>query len=204
MGAKYPKFAVLMNGFTATLKTYSARRIANLLKIPLIETNRLGHCTDEDGLLDDKLRERRYRIATDQASMLIRKGLPVVVDGTFNFQRWRNRLYRPLAKHGVEDVVIVRCVCYDEDIIKARIAVRQNKKVVPENEAARMENYLKTRADDEDVREDILPSGAVPSVVEFRTGPEYSVEVTQGHSDMAEHIRYLLWESFHTGKLNEH
>ena len=35
-------YVILMNGYTASLKTYTARRIANVLKIPLIETNRLG------------------------------------------------------------------------------------------------------------------------------------------------------------------
>lgn len=196
------EYAILMNGYTASLKTYTARRVANLLKIPLIETNKLGRCTNADGLLNDSLRERRYEIAVSQASLMAENHLPLVVDGTFNFQRWRNGLYAPLLENGVEDVIIVRCVCFDEDIICARVAERERNRILPENEAAKMENYLKTLRDDESIFEDKLPSGR-PSIIEFRTGPEYTVELKQGNSDIAKQIRYLIWESFHTGKLNE-
>lgn len=199
MNVQNHRYAILMNGYTASLKTYTARRVANQLKIPIIETNRLGRCTGDDGLLDDALREKRYEIACQQASLLTKAGLPIVVDGTFNFQRWRNRLYLPLTANGVEDIVIVRCVCDDEAIIRARLNSRQANRILPENEAASMENYFKTRRDDESVYEDGLPS-----IVEFRTGPEYTVRVRQGKSEIAQLVRDLVWESFHTGRLNEH
>jgi predicted kinase len=201
---KEAPYAVLMNGYTACLKTYAARRIANVLKIPLIETNRLGHCTGEDGLLRDDLRGRRYDIAGKLSAQLARARLPMVIDGTFNFRKWRGMFYPLLAENDINDIVIVRCVCDDEDIVQARINERSGRRILPENEAARMENYLKTRRDDESVYEDTLPAGGHPSVVEFRTGPDYTVEIRKGGSEAAKAIRELLWKSFHTGRLNEH
>lgn len=197
-------YAILMNGYTACLKTYTARRLANVLKIPLIETNRLGSCTSDDGNLNDKLRDRRYETATKQALTLLEDGLSVVIDGTFNFRRWRGGLYSIFAENDVSDVVIVRCICEDETIIRARIEERQVKRILPENEAAKMENYFKTMKDDESIYEDRMPSGEMPSVVEFRTGPEYTVEICQGDSDIAKVVQEVIWRSFHTGKLNEH
>ncbi len=199
-----PPYAILMNGYTASLKTYTARRISNVLKIPIIETNRLGSCTSDDGLLNDDMRQRRYDIAIAQASLLAEKGLPVVIDGTFNFQKWRNGLYLPLAENDISNVVIVRCLCEDLDIIRARVEERKERKILPENEAAKMENYFKTRGDDQSIYEDELPSGVRPSIVEFRTGPEYTAEVRQGDSDIARVVREIIWRSFHTGRLNEH
>ena len=197
-------YVILMNGYTASLKTYTARRIANVLKIPLIETNRLGRCTYDNGLLDDTARDKRYDIATEQASVLLKRGLPTVIDGTFNFQRWRNELYLPLAENDLSNVVIFRCFCEDKDIVETRISERQERRILPENEAARMENYFKTLEDNESVYEDILLSGEKPSVVEFRTGPEYTLTVRQGDSDIAKVVKEIIWRSFHTGKLNEH
>lgn len=196
-------FAVIMNGYTATLKTYTARRIANVLKIPLIETNRFGRCTDNQGLLDDTLRDKRYKIAVEQAALLAARKLPVVIDGTFNFSRWRSDLYAELAKRGVKDIIIVRCVCEDEGIITARLEERQRRKILPENEAARMENYLKTRKDNEPVYNDLLPSEGQPTVVEFTTGPDYAVKVEQGEAELAHIIKDIIFRSIHTGTLNE-
>ncbi len=42
---------ILMNGFTASLKTTVARRLSAILKIPLIQTNQLGRITDKKGLM---------------------------------------------------------------------------------------------------------------------------------------------------------
>jgi len=193
-----------MNGYTASLKTYTARRIANVLQIPLIETNRLGKCTSDNGLLNDRARDERYRILAEQASVLSKNGLPMVIDGTFNFKKWRDSLYLPFAEKDISNVVIVSCVCEDKDIINARINERQEKQILPENEAARMENYLKTLADNESIYEDRLPTGELPNIVEFRTGPEYTVKVRQGDSHIAKVVQEIIWKSFHTGKLNEH
>ena len=90
---KYPneeRYVILMNGYTACLKTCTARRIANLLGIPLIETNRLGRCASSDGRLDDKIRDIRYKIARNHAAVLIETGLPVIIDGTFIGVRLRH------------------------------------------------------------------------------------------------------------------
>ena len=158
-------YAVIMNGYTASLKTYTARRIANVLKIPLIETNRFGRCTKE-GVLNYAMRDKRYKIVTQLASFISENKLPMVIDGTFNFQRWRTALYPKLANH---DVIIVRCVCNDKAIIKARISEREANKILPENEASSIFNYLKTRKDDESVYEDVLSSGETPTIIEFDT-----------------------------------
>jgi predicted kinase len=197
-------YAVIMNGTTASLKTYTARRIANSLKIPLLETNKVGRCTNSDGLLADELRDRRYDLVTKQAKVLLEHHVPLVVDGTFNFQRWRKAIYAPLAENDITDVIIVSCVCDDVDIVQARIGERAQRKILPENEAARMDNYLKTIQDNEPVYKDTLLAGGKPAVIEFRTGPDYTVKIRQGASDNARMIRELIWHSFHTGRLNEH
>jgi predicted kinase len=192
-------FAILMNGYTASLKTYTSRRIANVLKIPILETNRFGHCTKE-GYLSDGLRNKRYDIMLKLASFLSTEKLPMVLDGTFNFQHWRSSFYSNLYNN---EIIIVRCICNDRDIINARIREREQNSVLPENEAAKMENYLKTLKDDEPVYDDVLPSGEIPIVIEFDTG-NYTVQTTQGENKLAQEIKDIIWRSFHTGKLNEH
>src|SRR5262249_22438659 len=87
------QFIIIMNGHTACLKTYTARRLANVLKVLLVETNKLGRCTNPDGLLNDEFRELRYNTLFGVVRQLLARGESVVADGTFTLRRRRNVLY---------------------------------------------------------------------------------------------------------------
>jgi predicted kinase len=194
-------YAIVMNGHTASLKTYTARRIANVQKIGLIETNRLGRCTGEGGILDDKLRDKRYDIARDLTDVMVRNNTSLVIDGTFNFKKWRDEIYDPLLKNNFE-IIIVRCFCDDADIVRARIEDRQSDKIRPEYEAAKMENYFRTRQEGEPIYEDKLPDGKI-SIVEFDTG-KYTMKIIKNPTDISKIVRGIIWKDFHTGRLNAH
>lgn len=198
------QFVVLMNGWTACLKTYTSRRLSNAFKIPVLETNKFGHCVGTDGMLDDRMRTARYKSVFAVANEILKQGHSVVIDGTFNFRRWREEVYRLSSNQGIKHIVIVRCFCSDSDVIRLRISERVSNVFRPENQVSRYEDYEKTVADDETIYEDVLPNGEKPSVVAFDSG-NYTVTLTQGQPEgIATKVRDVIWASVNTGKLSEH
>ena len=97
-------YAVMMNGYSASLKRYIARSIAKSLKIPLIETTQFGPGINNDRFLKDTLRDKRYEIATDVAACIAKRQLPMVLEGTFSFRRWRKPIYQKLVGENIYQI----------------------------------------------------------------------------------------------------
>jgi len=197
-------FLIFMNGYTACLKTYTARRLSNLLRVPLVETNKLGPCTDGSGALDLEARKLRYERAVRLTYDYLHLGMSLVVDGTFGRKIWRQDLYGCCVRAGVRRVLAVRCFCTNEDVIEARIVDRQENDYRPENEAALLANYHTTRTEEEPIRGESLPWDAPLPIVEFDT-ERFEVEVhTASEDSLAADVRRMIWTSVHTGRLSEH
>ena len=200
---QFPKYLVMMNGYTACLKTYTARRLSSLLHIPLVETNKLGRCTDETGLLDLAARTRRYERAKQIVSDHLAFGSSIIVDGTFGLRDWRYPFYRECVLTETKIVVIVRCVCNDEKIIQVRLDDRKNNRHRPENEASIIENYRQTREYEQHPCNDTFTGVNQLGLIEFDTA-NYSVIVTYPDKfGLANTISDLIWQSIHTGRLGE-
>jgi predicted kinase len=127
------RFVIFMHGYTAFLKSVTARRLSHQLHVFLVETNKLGPCiVDED--LSQPLRDRRYEAALRIAKTALHVGGSVVLDGTFGLRRWREDLYRLCQDSYIETLVMVRCVCEDDEILQIRLNDRKRHPDLPESE----------------------------------------------------------------------
>ncbi len=195
----------MMNGYTACLKTTTARRLATVLNIPLIETNKFGHCTNEAGLLEQSFRERRYEIGFDVASILLNKGIPFIFDGTFSNPDWRKKVYLLAQNKGVDDVIVVKCFCDNRRIINLRLEAKKLNPLLPENEVTKLDNYDMTKKQFElsPVEEDTMPIGKKPSIICFDSG-KYVIETARSYSQTANIVDDAIFKSIALGKLNDY
>lgn len=196
---------MFLNGHTACLKTYTARRLSNVLHIPLVETNKFGSCTDSQGFLNQQLRDRRYSLALEVVSKLFDLHLSVVVDGTFSRQKWRTRLYSAARVAEITDIVILRCICPDEDIARLRMAERSKDSSKADSEASfHFENYRQTKEEEQSIWDDQFDWCPPPAIVQFDSSA-YKVSVLrEGHSPLATTVAETVWSSVHTGTLRQH
>ena len=157
----------MLNGHVACLKTTIARRLSDLLKAPLLETNKFGSVIGESRLMDDSRRINRYKMLYKLADSILADGYSLILDGTFIYRGWRKPVYDLCKKYSIKDIVIVRCYSTDENAIKRRLLFRKSDKFNPERGVVYFKNYLQAVSQDEPPYSDVLCDGYQPGIVEI-------------------------------------
>ena len=160
-------FIIMLNGHVACLKTTIARRLSDLLKAPLLETNKFGSVIGESRLMDDSRRINRYKMLYKLADSILADGYSLILDGTFIYRGWRKPVYDLCKKYSIKDIVIVRCYSTDENAIKRRLLFRKSDKFNPERGVVYFKNYLQSVSQDEPPYSDVLCDGYQPGIVEI-------------------------------------
>ncbi len=181
----------MTNGYTACLKTTVARRIADELEVPLIEAYRLGKVVTSSGVVSNEKRDARYKIIAEITKIYLQNGIPVVIDATFNFRRWREYIYEITKQYPVSDTVIVKCFCHDVALIQKRLTARQANSLFPDQEVTNIANYFKTVQENEIVEADILPDGRMPAIVEFDSGA-FVAKVMCAQTNLAKQVVEII------------
>ncbi len=172
-------FVIMMNGHVACLKTTIAAKLAKVLGVPVVHTNRHGHILAKDMSMDPRKREKRYDNLFREAEGLLKAGRSLILDGTFARARWRNRAYSLCRKYPVGKVAIIRCVCPDKKAIRERLRKRRECTFLPENEIFRYKNHIESIRQDEPPYSDEIREGKKPCIIEFDSG-EFEIKARTG------------------------
>jgi predicted kinase len=169
-------FVVLMNGTCVSFKTVFSLKLSRALGLPLIASYFFGRSATKNNLgIDRNARNKRHDLFFQEAERLIALKKSVVLDGASSRKRFRERLYEILNRHGVKDVVIVRTVCFDMDVVKLRLEARSLlKKQVKGSNGTFMdlnfhhkENYFGSLFHEDTPFEDTVSKNVEPSVIYF-------------------------------------
>lgn len=179
-------FVVMMRGFTAVGKTLVAKKIFDCLrKIFEMDIHHSAVVRKELGLAPSKLNyrfdlkdpvfvrvvsPRVYGEIARRAKESLKQHRNVILDATYNFFWQRNQIYTTTESFGA-DVYILHCTCKDEKMIKKRLRIRSGKGS-PFDEASAWETYLSTVRYSEPIKNDRLPDGRKPKIIEYDTCEE--------------------------------
>lgn len=188
-----PLTVIMTNGYTACLKTTVARHIANRLEIPIIEAYRLDSIIDDAGIAINAKRSARYAIIRELTEVYLKNRMPIVIDGSFNFYEWRKPIYELAIRYGASDVIIIACTCEDVTVAQERLLRRQADSAAPDQEITSIENYFKSKRENEPVYGDVMPSGKMPSIVEFDS-IAFTARILQKNTQFVDKIQALLSE----------
>jgi len=195
-------YIIMTCGYTACFKTTIARKIAGVLRAPLIEMFRLGDDTHADGAnVDDNKRARRFSIMNELVDFYFKNNLPVVIDSSFNARKWREPVYKVIERYGVTDIVWVVCYCDNIEVIKERLKYRGANPDMPDSKNQSLEIYLRSKREHNPVSEDRLPGGLEASIIMFNS-ELHQVTLTKKVTPLAGTVFDILSKSAATGTLN--
>ena len=109
---------VMMHGYLCSLKTTISTALSQRLRIPRIETKELGHIKTKKG------KGARYQLVAEIAEERINGGGSVILDGTFGKRQFRNHVYEIAQRTRAKDVLIIRCLCDNDEEVRRRICER--------------------------------------------------------------------------------
>ena len=119
---------VMMHGYLCSLKTTISTALSQRLRIPRIETKELGHIKTR------KEKGARYQLVAEIAEERINGGGSVILDGTFGKRQFRDRIYEIAQRTRAKDVLIIRCLCDNEEEVRRRICERAINESICESE----------------------------------------------------------------------
>lgn len=171
-----------MNGYTATGKTTVSTYLAS--QIPESKIFHTAVIRNELGLMPNSVKIPLYAFDLNDSyfvnhisekvygKMLLecQKSLSnnvVILDGTFNFQ-WQREPFYKLAYQRDASLLIIRCVCNEEGIIKERLNNRISSGN-PFDEASEWETYMSTKRHSESVFNDLMPNKESPNILVYDT-----------------------------------
>ena len=152
--------------------------VVTKLRIPRIETKELGHIKTR------KEKGARYQLIAKLAEERINGGRSVILDGTFGKRQFRDRIYEIAQRTRAKDVLIIRCLCDNEEEVRRRICERAINESICESE-------WRNRAHD-GLCGDRVYSG-VPSLIAVDT-VNYRVEAKDLNTDFSYEVAQNLHE----------
>jgi len=152
--------------------------VVTKLRIPRIETKELGHIKTR------KEKGARYQLIAKLAEERINGGRSVILDGTFGKRQFRDRIYEIAQRTQAKDVLIIRCLCDNEEEVRRRICERAINESICESE-------WRNRAHD-GLCGDRVYSG-VPSLIAVDT-VNYRVEAKNLNTDFSYKVAQNLHE----------
>lgn len=160
-------FVIMMNGYTGSLKSTMAKKLSKQMKLPLIATYRFGTTLDKTKRANGNLRIRRYRLMCKEADYFFQNKTPIILDACFNLKKYRKMVYSRCKQFNVKNVVLIRCICSDIDLVKLRLQNRKKLKGAPEKDCFRLANYLYSVYVDEPPFQDKIFNDIKPSIIYF-------------------------------------
>lgn len=197
-------YLIIMNGHVACLKTTLARKLSDLLEVPLLETNKFGRVLNEENLMDLEKRNKRYSALLEMAETYVSNNYSVILDGTFGLEEWRRKVYAICSKHGVTEIAVIRCVSSSDEVVKWRLMEREFDALAPEKEVFYWDNYLQSVSMYENVENDIVSQELKVNILEFDSATKV-LSVKKRETDLAKkledafgviHPRLEAYESF--------
>ena len=119
---------VMMHGYLCSLKTTISTALSQRLRIPRIETKELGHIKTR------KEKGARYQLVAEIAEERINGGGSVILDGTFGKRQFRDHVYEIAQRTVAKEVLIIRCLCDNEEEVRRRICERAINESICESE----------------------------------------------------------------------
>jgi predicted kinase len=135
------KFVIMMNGHPACLKSTISKKLAEQMNIQLVRTNAFGGTILPSGFSSFESRNPRYQLAFKQAEELMITGVSLIFDGTFTHEIWRKQLYDLCEKYNYQ-IVIIRCISSNAEIIKNRFSRRAISEEQAEKDSIYFQNYI--------------------------------------------------------------
>jgi predicted kinase len=173
-----------MHGFTAvgksTVAKYLYSRLANASTLhTAVIRQQLGLAPGQPGapsydfklddrVFTDEVSKKVYGTMAQKAEGLLQDGKSVILDGTYNFIWQRQQVYDLSHRLGVP-LVVIHCVCSDENEVKNRLAKRAHNPATPFAETNEWETYLSTKQLSDPIAEDSTPDGTSPHILRFDT-----------------------------------
>lgn len=169
---------IMMHGYICSLKSTVAKRLAEKMGLPRLETKQLGAIASET----DKT--WRYRLLSTIVKNYAHGETDFIVDGTFGKKTFREAIYRLGDEASTGDVVVVRCICEDDHEIWKRIKGRK------ENEDVCILEWANRK---HDVIECDKYRNAMPSLIEVDT-KNFAVRPINARSDFSRKVAESLTE----------
>ena len=138
---------ILFHGFPVCYKSTLALHLEEKLNIPLSATFMYGKVVLE-GVWKSSARQARYMCLLKNAEEHLKKRDSVILDGNFSLKTMREKIYRLANKYGYR-VIIVKAVCYDENMILRRLGERKENKSLIESDVHRFEIFKKLKHESE-------------------------------------------------------
>lgn len=157
-------YVIMMNGHPACLKSTISKKLADVLNIPLVRTNAFGGTITASGYSTIEIRDRRYQHAFKQMESLLKEGKSLVFDGTFTRTEWRSQLYSLCQKYSVNEIIILRCISSNDNVVKERFMKRASLEEQAEKDSIYFKNYLRDVPLDNPPFSDIYMN-RIPSIV---------------------------------------
>lgn len=199
------KQIIMMNGYTATGKSTTAKKIEkNISKTLIIHTavirKQLGLDQKKNGKdiykfeLDDPEFIRISKIVYDKIfkKMIIesKNYETIILDGTYNFLWQRLPIYEFSNKKNVH-LVILNCVCENNVEIQSRLEGRKKNDTNPLSEASEYGTYLSTKKLSDNIFEDRFELKYGPHIIVYDTDNS-SVRITQQNCEKCQKLSELL------------
>ena len=175
---------IMMQGFTAVGKSTMAKYLNSQLPEAItlhtaVVRQQLGLAPGQPGApsydfkLDDfvfvnEVSKRVYGTLAQEAETLLQNGRSVILDGTYNFI-WQRRQVYDLTHRLSIPLVLIHCVCSDENEIRHRLRNRGSNPDTPFAETNEWETYLSTRELSDPLEQDCMPDGTSPHILRFDT-----------------------------------
>lgn len=138
---------ILFHGFPVCYKSTLAIHLEKKSGIPLCATFMYGKVM-VDGKWKSSAREVRYVCLLKNAEEYLKTGVSVILDGNFSLKTMREKIYRLADKYDYE-IIILKTVCYDENIILRRLEERKENKSLIESDVNRFEIFKKLKNESE-------------------------------------------------------
>jgi adenylate kinase family enzyme len=167
-----------MHGYICSLKSTVAKKLAEKMGIPKLETKQLGAISSEM----DKI--WRYRLLATIVKNYARGDADFILDGTFGKKPFREAIYQLGDEANLGDIVVVRCVCEDDHEVWKRIKGRK------ENEDVCILEWANRK---HDAIECDRYKGAMPSLIEVDT-KNFVVRPLNTRSDFSRKVAETLTE----------
>lgn len=178
------RMIIMMHGFTAVGKSTMAKYLCSHLPDAItlhtaVVRQQLGLAPGQPGApryefkLDDfvfvnQVSKKVYGTIAQKAETLLQDGRSVILDGTYNFTWQRQQVYS-LSHRLRIPLVVVHCVCSDENEVELRLTSRGRNPDTPYAETNEWESYLSTKELSDPVDQDYMPDGTFPHILRFDT-----------------------------------
>lgn len=174
---------IMMHGYTAVGKSSVASYLSShLLDVKVLHTavvrKELRLAVGQDNApsyqykLDDKMfievSGKVYAKLLQKAKKYLDSGSNVILDGTYNFF-WQRKGVYDLARTANTHIVIVNCLCSNEQEVQKRLNKRSQNSESPFAEVNDWETYLSTKHLSETLDNDRLPNGKTPHILKYDT-----------------------------------